>query len=83
MLLAGLDEAGRGPVIGSLVIGCVIYPEEAIPALEELGVNDSKQLSPKKRAMLVEKIKETATAYLTKEITAEQISKIHDQRHQS
>jgi ribonuclease HII len=45
----GVDEAGRGPVIGPLVVcGCAIE-EEKMPLLESLGVKDSKKLSPKRR----------------------------------
>ena len=49
MLHIGVDEAGRGPVIGPLVVGCVCVPEEDIKLLVEAGVKDSKDLSKKKR----------------------------------
>jgi ribonuclease HII len=74
MRVAGLDEAGRGPVLGSLVVGCVIYDEIKLPHLEEIGVDDSKKLSPKRRDTLVSQIKEQAISTLVKEVTAEQIS---------
>jgi ribonuclease HII len=58
-LIAGVDEAGRGCVIGPLVIaGCAIK-EEKIPQLIRSGVKDSKKLSTKKREsifLLIEKI---------------------------
>ena len=41
MLHIGVDEAGRGPVIGPLVVGCVCVPEEDIKLLVEAGVKDS------------------------------------------
>ncbi|MEG2414103.1 MAG: ribonuclease HII [Clostridia bacterium] len=53
-LIAGVDEVGRGPLAGSVVVACVIMPlgkDEII-----LGVNDSKKLSEKKREELNEKI---------------------------
>ncbi|MHA1674366.1 MAG: ribonuclease HII, partial [Promethearchaeota archaeon] len=50
MIVAGLDEAGRGPAIGPLVIGCVMLKESELHVLEEIGVDDSKKISPKKRA---------------------------------
>jgi len=74
MRVAGLDEAGRGPVLGSLVVGCVIYEEEKLSYLEEIGVDDSKKLSPKRRDTLVSQIKDQAITTLIKEVTAEQIS---------
>jgi ribonuclease HII len=52
VLVAGVDEAGRGCVIGPLVIAGVLIREEKIPALTRLGVKDSKLLSPKKREAL-------------------------------
>jgi len=52
MLVAGVDEAGRGCVIGPLVIAGVLIKEENLHALNSLGVKDSKLLSPKKREAL-------------------------------
>ncbi len=77
MLIAGLDEAGRGPVIGSLVIGCVILDEKDLHILDEIGVDDSKKISPKKREILAKKIKSHALSYDLLEITAENINKLH------
>ena len=55
MLVAGVDEAGRGCVIGPLVIAGFLVKEENLPILAQLGVKDSKLLSPRKReALLVE-----------------------------
>ena len=52
MLIAGVDEAGRGCVIGPLVIAGVLIKEENLPVLARLGVKDSKLLSPRKREAL-------------------------------
>jgi ribonuclease HII len=52
MLIAGVDEAGRGCVIGPLVIAGYLIKEVNIPLLIQLGVKDSKLLSPKKRENL-------------------------------
>ncbi|NHJ49807.1 MAG: ribonuclease HII [Asgard group archaeon] len=46
---AGIDEAGRGPVIGPLVIAGVVLPQEEIDKLVEMGIKDSKLLSKEKR----------------------------------
>ncbi len=47
--IAGIDEAGRGPLIGPLVICVAAIAEEKIPELKVLGVKDSKLLSEKQR----------------------------------
>ena len=49
MLIAGVDEAGRGPVIGPLVVCSVAIAKKDLPLLEKVGVKDSKYLSSKKR----------------------------------
>jgi len=58
MLIAGVEEAGRGPVIGPLVMAIVVCDEKTENLLKDLGVTDSKMLSPKKRELLYTKIKE-------------------------
>jgi ribonuclease HII len=56
MLVAGVDEAGRGCVIGPLVVAGVAVPTENLQLLLELGVKDSKLLSHKKREALYPEI---------------------------
>jgi len=58
MLISGVDEAGRGPVIGPLVIAGVSIDENDLPKLADLGVKDSKLLSPQRRETLAAQIKE-------------------------
>ena len=55
----GIDEAGRGPLAGPVVVGAVILPKDSF--IE--GINDSKKVSEKKREVLYEKITEEAIAY--------------------
>ncbi len=55
--IAGVDEAGRGPLAGPVVIAAVILASEII------GLNDSKKLSEKKRELLFEQIIQKAKAY--------------------
>lgn len=55
--IAGVDEAGRGPLAGPVVAAAVILP----PSFDVTGLNDSKKLSPQKRAELAERILRTAT----------------------
>ena len=57
--VAGIDEAGRGPLAGPVVAACVILDPNNIPS----GVNDSKKLSEKKREALYDEICEKAIAY--------------------
>lgn len=59
-LIAGVDEVGRGPLVGPVVAACVILPEEGKFSLD--GLTDSKKLSEKKRDELFIKIKEEALA---------------------
>jgi len=57
-IIVGLDEAGRGPVIGPMVIASVKINEKDLYKLQDLGLKDSKQLSKKKREELYVKISE-------------------------
>ncbi|MEX0567563.1 MAG: ribonuclease HII [Candidatus Njordarchaeota archaeon] len=54
--VGGIDEAGRGPVIGPMVIAMVIARSILLDSLESLGVKDSKMLTKKKRNELFEQI---------------------------
>lgn len=56
--VCGIDEVGRGPLAGPVVAGAVILPEDC----EILYLNDSKQLSAKKRELLYDEIMEKAVA---------------------
>lgn len=57
-LLVGIDEAGRGPCIGPMVIAGTCVDIKKLPQLNEIGVKDSKQLAPKKRLKIAEKLKD-------------------------
>lgn len=58
-IIAGTDEAGRGPLAGPVYAAAVILPV----GLEIKGLNDSKKLSPKKRELLFDEICEKAISY--------------------
>lgn len=59
-LVAGIDEAGRGPAVGPMVIAGIAVDESDVPELTRMGARDSKKLSPKKRESLVQPISRIA-----------------------
>jgi ribonuclease HII len=63
MLVAGVDEAGRGCVIGPLVVAGVAIAKENLKAIADFGVKDSKLLTPKKREVLYSRIIEMAQSF--------------------
>lgn len=63
MLKLGIDDAGRGPVIGPMVLAGCLINEETEKELRKLGVKDSKQLTEKRREFLAEIIREKAETF--------------------
>jgi len=59
-LILGIDDAGRGPVIGPMVLAGCLINEEMQKEFKKIGVKDSKQLTPKRRAFLADVIREKA-----------------------
>ncbi len=71
--IAGVDEAGRGPLIGSVVTAAVILdPNQPIE-----GLNDSKKLTAKKREKLFIEIQQKALAWCIAEATHEEIDQLN------
>ncbi len=66
-IIVGLDEAGRGPMAGPLVVGAVIFDK----------INDSKKLSEKKREMLYELIIQNALAYQIEIIDVHEVDQLN------
>lgn len=58
MLICGVDEAGRGPVIGPLVMAAIVVDEDGEKKLRWIGVKDSKLLSPEVRGELFSQIRD-------------------------
>ncbi len=56
-LILGIDDAGRGPVIGPMALAGVLLEESSEKELRNLGVRDSKQITPKRREFLAEQIR--------------------------
>lgn len=71
--IAGVDEAGRGPLAGPVYAAAVILPEGML--IE--GINDSKKLSEKKREELFDVICEKASAYCIAEVSHTRIDEIN------
>ena len=57
MDILGIDEAGRGSVLGPMVIAGVVIPEKMEKVLSRMGVKDSKKLTPNRRTILSRKLK--------------------------
>lgn len=76
MLVAGVDDAGRGCVIGPLVIAGVLMEEEDIQKLVQLGVKDSKLLSQRRRETLAVEIKRVAQKYSVIKLPPKDIDKV-------
>lgn len=74
-LIAGIDEAGRGPLAGPVVCACVIMPLDEDKLID--GINDSKKLTEKKREELYDKIIERAIAYSIVEVDERTIDRIN------
>ena len=72
-VVCGVDEAGRGPLCGSVVAAACILPD----GLDIPELNDSKKLTPKKRDKLFDLIKEEAIAYGIAEGTVEEINQLN------
>ncbi len=73
MMIAGIDEAGKGPVIGPMCIGGIKIEESKVHILKLLGVADSKKLTPKKREHLAGLIKKHSEGYFILEVSPSQI----------
>ncbi|MBQ4304849.1 MAG: ribonuclease HII [Lachnospiraceae bacterium] len=72
-LVVGLDEAGRGPLAGPLVVAGVVFPEE----YDSGDINDSKQLTEKKREALYDIIIRDALFYEIKIVEPEEIDRLN------
>ncbi len=73
MLICGIDEAGRGPVIGPLVMAGVMIEETEEQKLKEIGCKDSKLLTREEREDLFKKIISMAKDYKIISITSDKI----------
>ena len=72
-LVAGIDEAGRGPLAGPVYAACVVFEQGVVID----GINDSKKLSEKKREQLFDIIKEKALYYSIVSVDEKEIDRIN------
>lgn len=74
-MIGGIDEAGRGPVIGPMIICGVLLKSESIENLKRLGVRDSKTLTPKKREELARAIRKISYRYEILKVSPDEIDR--------
>ncbi|HOA34133.1 MAG: ribonuclease HII [Clostridiales bacterium] len=72
-IICGVDEAGRGPLAGPVFAAAVILPEDC----PDIGINDSKKLTEKKRELLFDKITEIALDYSIAIVSEKEIDEIN------
>ena len=72
-VVCGVDEAGRGPLAGPVFAAAVILPD----GLEDIGLNDSKKLTEKKREQLFDVIREKAVAYCVASADENEIDRLN------
>lgn len=70
---AGMDEAGRGPLVGNVVTACVVLPREPVI----LWIDDSKKLSEKRRELVYEEIMQCALFVGIGQATPEEIDRMN------
>ena len=73
MLVCGVDEAGRGSVLGPLMVAGVLIDHSKVKKLTSMGVKDSKQLSASKRKQLYKKIVSFVDSYYVAKITPKMV----------
>jgi ribonuclease HII len=75
-MISGIDEAGKGPVLGPMCVAGVLLNEKKLDALSQLGVKDSKQLTAKRREILAVEIKKLVDKYFILEVSPYQIDEL-------
>src|SRR4030042_461161 len=76
MLIAGVDDAGRGAVIGPLVIAGVVLDAHNLPKLKEIGAKDSKLRSPHRREILSVEIRKIVKKYAVLKLQPDEIDAV-------
>jgi len=76
MLIGGVDDAGRGAIIGPLVVAGIVIEEDLLPRLLNIGVKDSKLLSPNKRKKLAEEVINIVNGYHVVKLAPKEIDRV-------
>ncbi|MDJ0728389.1 MAG: ribonuclease HII [Crocosphaera sp.] len=77
ILIAGVDEVGRGCLFGPVVAAAVLFEKGSISQLQEMGIKDSKQLSAKRRETLARQIQHRAISYSISYASAREIDRFN------
>src|SRR3989338_8433569 len=72
-LVCGIDEAGRGPILGPLVIAAAVMDESGLDRLRNMGVKDSKLLTPLQRERISEELRTVLHSFKIIELAPAQI----------
>lgn len=75
-MIAGIDEAGKGPVLGPMCIAGVLLDKKNLNELARIGVKDSKKLTARRREVLAADIKKLADKYFILEVSPAQIDEL-------
>jgi ribonuclease HII len=81
MLLLGIDEAGRGSVVGPMMIAGAMIDEKDEHKLREIGVKDSKLLTPKRREQLYAELKKILKDYVVLKVSAQDIDELRKRKN--
>jgi len=73
--ICGIDDAGRGPVIGPMVLAGIVIDEKDLPKLKTLGVRDSKLLTPNQREQIYTKLIKSLRRYKIIKVPPQEIDK--------
>ena len=74
-MVLGIDEAGRGPVFGPMIMCGALIDESKLEQLPKIGVKDSKSLAPKRRVTLSSRIVEILDGHILLEISPKEIDR--------
>jgi ribonuclease H2 subunit A len=76
-IVIGIDEAGRGPVLGSMVYTAAFWPVSEDAEIQKMGFNDSKQLKGGERDRLLDRIRNhPSIGWVIEEISPMKISEV-------
>lgn len=76
MKILGIDETGRGAVVGPMIICGALIDEKNLQKLKDLNIRDSKELSPSQREYLDKKLREVLEDFLILDIPAKKIDEL-------